>query len=42
MAREKDGDFFSFDGDVFNHAIREALFEEVMSEQRPELHGKRE
>ena len=35
MAREKDGD-------VFNHAIREALFEEVMSEQRPELRGKRE
>lgn len=36
MAGEKDGD-------VFNHAIREVLFEEVASEQKPELcEGKRE
>ena len=25
------------DGDIFNHAIREALFEGVVSEQRPPL-----
>lgn len=31
------------DDDIFNHAIREVLFEKVVSEQRPELcEGERE